>query len=186
MVAATRSTAVIHFPDSMIISRRVITLWAALAVFLYWPAAAMQQDDPGQETVWDQIQAAQAVRELRSGAEYMEGKQYDRATREFAKAVIARPNDPIAHMMLGAAYYWAGQVEQAASEFRETLRLDPKNAQGHLLMGIVQAWKGDTKSAYTEFLDAEKYAPDRPDVQMDLGSVEATMGLYDSALDHLR
>lgn len=149
-------------------------------------AAAMKQEEPGQETVWDQIMAAQAAHELRSGAEYMDGKQYDRATREFAKAVIARPNEPMAHMMLGAAYYWSGQVDQAAAEFRETLRLDPKNAQGHLLMGIVYAWKGDAKSAYTEFLDATKYAPERPDAQMDLGSIEETLGMMDSALDHLR
>jgi len=158
---------------------------AALAV-LAPPCRAAKTAEPGQETVWDEIMRAQSVREMRSGAEQMDGKQYDRAAKEFAKAVLARPDDPSPHLMLGAAYYWNNQVDSAEAEFREALRLDPKNAQGHLLMGIVHAYKGDVQSAYKSFLDAEKYGSPRSDVEMNLGSTEETLALYPQALDHLR
>jgi Flp pilus assembly protein TadD len=182
MVVAIKSTAVIRFRNM----RTTNTATFLLILSLWTPTFAIEQKESGQETVWDQIMAAQAVRQMRSGAESMQEKDYDRATREFAKAVIAQPNDPTAHMMLGAAYYWTGKVDLAESEFRETLRLDPKNAQGHLLMGIVRAWKGDAKASYPEFVDAVNYAPDRPDAAMDLGSIEEALGMNESALDHLR
>ncbi|MCX5788262.1 MAG: tetratricopeptide repeat protein [Elusimicrobia bacterium] len=106
--------------------------------------------------------------------------------REFAKAVVSNPSEPMGHLMLGSAYYWAGNVPQAEAEFRAGLKLDPDNAQGHLLMGILHAWKGDTDSAYAEFQTGARLDPKRPDLQMDLGSVEETLGRFPDALEHFR
>ena len=129
---------------------------------------------------------AQSARDLREGYDYMERRDYETAIREFAKAVVANPSEPMGHLMLGSAYYWAGNIPQAEAEFRAGLKLDPDNAQGHLLMGILYAWKGDTDGAYAEFQTGARLDPKRPDLQMDLGSIEETMGRYPDSLEHLR
>lgn len=149
-------------------------------------ALADKTAEPGQTTIWDQIMRAQSLREMHSGVEHMQDREYDEAARDFAKAVLSRPNDPEPHLMLGAAYYWNGQVESAETEFREALRLDPKSGQAHLLLGIVQAWKGDVSTAYQSFQEADRQMPGRSDVQMNLGSIEQTMGRFPQALEHFR
>ncbi|MBI4423025.1 MAG: tetratricopeptide repeat protein [Elusimicrobia bacterium] len=141
---------------------------------------------PGQTTIWDELMAAQANRGLRTGYALMEARDYEAAIKEFAKAVVSNPADPLGHLMLGSAHYWAGNVPQAETEFREGLRLDPKNAQAHLLIGIVHAWRGETAAAYAAFQEGAKLDPARADLQMDLGSIEETMGRYPEALEHFR
>ncbi len=142
--------------------------------------------EPGQQTVWDQIMAAQSTRDLRRGYEHMHRRRYDAAIKEFAKAVVSNPSEPLGHLMLGSAYYWAGQIPMAEAEFREALRLDPKSAQGHLLMGIVHAWRGEGEPAYEAFQRAAALDPERADIQMNLGSMEETFGQYAKAMSHFR
>ena len=71
--------------------------------------------DPGQITIWDQMMEAQAARDLHEGYQRMEAKDYERAVKEFAKAVISNPGDAMGHLMLGSAYYWLGNVERLES-----------------------------------------------------------------------
>lgn len=160
----------------------------ALAALVVCAAAPVWagRTEPGQETVWDDIMASQAYRGLRTGSRYLEAKQYELAEKEFLKAVVANPKDPVAHMMLGAAYYWTGKVEQGLSEYRTSLELDPKNAQTVMLLGIALAYKGDGKGAYESFKKSAELDPSRADVQMNLGSIEETMGLIPEAMAHFR
>jgi tetratricopeptide (TPR) repeat protein len=116
----------------------------------------------------------------------MRGGSYEDAVKEFARAVLANPDDPKAHRMLGVAYYWTGQIEQAELEIRESLRLKPDSAHSHLLMGIIQAFKGNMEGSYNAFKRAARYDPKRADIQMNLGSMEETLGMYPEALAHFR
>ncbi|MBI4052140.1 MAG: tetratricopeptide repeat protein [Elusimicrobia bacterium] len=149
---------------------------------LVWAA----KTEPGQETIWDQIMAVQAARNLQEGGLLMQQGRYDEAVREFSRAVVTRPEEAWGHIMLGAAYYWSGQVDSAMKEYREAVRLDAQNSQAHQLLGIAYAWKGDVEMALQEFMEAKKISPDRADIQMDLGSVYESMGDVSQALRHFR
>ncbi|MFA6031027.1 MAG: tetratricopeptide repeat protein [Elusimicrobiota bacterium] len=149
------------------------------------PAAA-EKTAEGQTTYWDMMMQAQAARDLSRGSALMDERRYDEAEREFSKAVLRDPKDPLARRMLGAAHYWTGQVDQAEQEFNESLKLDPKSSQTWLLLGIVYAWRGETERAYGAFLEAEKIDPKRADIQMDLGSIEDGRGAFDAALVRFR
>jgi tetratricopeptide (TPR) repeat protein len=154
-------------------------VWLACAAF-----AGLTQE--GQTTYWDMLMQAQSARDLRRGAQMMEEKRHQDAVREFAKAVVRSPGDPLAHRMLGVAYYWSGQVDLAEAEFQESLKLEPDSAQTHVLLGIIWAWRGDAQRAYGSFQTAARLEPGRSDIQMNLGSVEEGMGRYGDALDHFR
>jgi tetratricopeptide (TPR) repeat protein len=158
---------------------------AALLLLLSLPAQAARDDGP-RKTYWDQLMQRQSTRAMYKGSRLMDSGRYGDAVEEFAKAVIAHPEDARAHQMLGVAYYWSGQVERAEVEFIESLRLDPKSAQGHVLLGIALAWRGQAKQSYEHFKIAGDIAPDRADIQMNLGSMEEAIGQVPQALMHYR
>lgn len=142
--------------------------------------------EPGQETIWDQIMASQAYRQLRLGSDYLENKQYDLAVKEFSRAVLASPNNATAHMMLGVAYYWSGEVERSLESYKRSLELEPNNPQTLMLVGISLAWKGESRAAYDSFKKAADLDPQRADIQMNLGSIEESLGMMPDALEHFR
>lgn len=142
--------------------------------------------EPGQETIWDQIMAAQAQRGLRQGHQYLEDKRYDLAEKEIKRAVAANPKDPLGHLLLGVAQYWSGSVDDSISSYKTALALEPDSAQGHLLLGISYAWNGDAPAAEAEFRRATEIDPARADAQMNLGSIRETAGDYPGALDRFR
>lgn len=142
--------------------------------------------EPGQETIWDQIMAAQAQRGLRQGHRYLEEKKYDLAVQEIKRAVAANGKDPLGYLLLGVAQYWSGRVDESISSYRAALALEPDNAQGHLLLGISHAWNSDASAAESEFRRAVEIDPSRADAQMNLGSIRETYGDYPAALDCFR
>ena len=159
--------------------------FAAFALALALPANA-SRTEPGQETIWDQIMASQAHRELRLGAQYIDEKQYDAALKELQRAVQANPKDATAQMMLGVAYYWTGEVDKSVDCYRTSIELEPANPQAYMLLGISQAYKGQTSEAYASFKKSAELDPTRADIQMNLGSVEDSMNHTLDALEHFR
>ena len=151
-------------------------------------AAYAAKTDGGerQRTYWDQLMETQSHKWLFRGSEHMRGGSYEDAVKEFARAVLANPEDPQAHRMLGVAYYWTGQVEQAELEVRESIRLKPDSAHSHLLLGIIEAFKGNMEASYNSFKLAARYDPKRADIQMNIGSMEETLGMFPEALEHFR
>ncbi|OGR86342.1 MAG: hypothetical protein A3J74_10695 [Elusimicrobia bacterium RIFCSPHIGHO2_02_FULL_57_9] len=168
--------------------QRRALLRAALILLLIGcrPQAWAGRTEPGQETIWDQIMASQAHRDLRDGSQFLDDKQYDQAVKEFTRAVAANPRDPAAHMLLGAAYYWTGQVDRSLEFYRKSLELDPNNAHAYMLIGISLAWKGDLKGSHAAFKRSAELDGSRADIQMNLGSIEESMGLVPEALGHFR
>lgn len=165
--------------------RRAASAALVLAA-LFAPPARAGRTEPGQESIWDQIMAAQANRGLRVGSRYMDLKQYDLAEAEFTQAVNSNPRDASAHLMLGAAYYWQGKVDQSLAEYRTALELDPASSQAYMLIGISLAWKGETMPSFEAFKKASELEPDRADVNMNMGSILETLGRNAEALRHFR
>ena len=159
---------------------RELTL-ALLCLFAVAPAFA-EKTEPGQQTIWDQIMAAQAVRGMRQGHRYIEDKKYDLALQEMRRAVAADPKNPVGHMLLGVAQYWNGQVDESIGSYNTAIGLDPKSAQAFLLLGISYAWKGDAPASEKAFRRATELEPTRADAQMNLGSIREARGDVPEAL----
>lgn len=145
-----------------------------------------EKTEPGQETVWDQIMAAQAVRGMRQGHRYIEEKKYDLALQEMRRAVAADPKNPVGHMLLGVAMYWNGQVDESIGEYNTAISLDPTSAQAFLLLGISYAWKGDAPESERAFRRATELDPGRADAVMNLGSIRESRGDAQDALTLFR
>ena len=160
---------------------RAVLALALLAFALGAPARA-EKTEPGQETVWDQIMAAQAVRGMRQGHRYIEEKKFDLALQEMRRAVAADPKNPVGYMLLGVAQYWNGQVDESIASYETAIGLDPASAQAYLLLGISYAWKGDAPASERAFRKATELDPARADAQMNLGSIRETRGDVPEAL----
>ena len=159
---------------------------ALLALALLPVAALADKTEPGQETVWDQIMAAQAQRGLRQGHRLLEEKKYGQALQEISRAVAADPKNATGHMLLGVAQYWNGMVDESIASYNTALALQPDSAQAHLLLGISYAWKGDAPVSEKHFRKAAELDPKRPDAQMNLGSIRETRNDVSEALDRYR
>lgn len=168
--------------------RAILPKLRALAALLLLAAAPVRaaKTEPGQDTVWDQIMASQAQRELRQGHEYLQAKQYGKALDEIKRAVAQNPKEPLGRLLLGVAQYWNGLVDDSISSYRTAIALDPDNAEGHLLLGISYAWKDDAASAEAEFRRAAELDPARADAQMNWGSIRESRGDYPGALELFR
>ncbi len=162
-----------------------LALGLALALGAAGTARAARTE-PGQQTIWDQIMAAQARRGLRQGQQDLLDKRYGAALAEIKRAVAANPGDPLGHLLLGVAQYWNGAVDDSIASYGAALALDPDNAEGHLLLGISRAWKDDAAGAEAEFRRAIALAPGRADARMDLGSIRESRGDLPGALDLFR
>ncbi len=168
-----------------ILPRLRAILLSALFVIAAAPAFA-EKTEPGQQTIWDQIMAAQAVRGMRQGHRYIEDKKYDLALQEMRRAVAADPKNPVGHMLLGVAQYWNGQVDESIGSYNTALSLDPAGAQAYLLLGISHAWKGDASASEKAFRRATELEPTRADAQMNLGSILEARGDVPAALTQFR
>lgn len=149
-------------------------------------AVHAEKTEPGQETVWDQIMAAQAMRGMRQGHKYIEEKRYELALQEMRRAVAADPKNPTGHMLLGVAQYWNGMVDESIGSYNTALGLDPNSAQAYLLLGISYAWKGDSPESEAAFRRATELDPSRADAVMNLGSIRETRGDVPGALELFR
>ncbi|MDE2237840.1 MAG: tetratricopeptide repeat protein, partial [Elusimicrobia bacterium] len=166
---------------------RILRAFALCALLLLAvrPAGATRTE-PGERTIWDEIMASQAQRELRLGAQYLDEKQYEAALDELRRAVAANPQDPQAQMMLGVAYYWTGDVDRSIESYRKSVELAPQDAQPYMLLGISLAYKERIAQAYAAFKKAAELDSSRADIQMNLGSIEESMNRALDALEHFR
>ncbi len=163
--------------------------WFSVVVALVVLAVSVShaaKTEPGQETVWDKIMAAQAVRGMRQGHKHLEEKRYELALQEMRRAVAADPSNPTGHMLLGVAQYWNGLVDESIGSYKTALELDPKSAQAYLLLGISHAWKGDATMSEASFRKAVELDPERADAVMNLGSIRETQGDFPHALELFR
>ncbi len=169
-----------------ILPRLKSLLLTAVYLVIFSAGVQAEKTEPGQETVWDQIMAAQAMRGMRQGHRYIEEKKYDLALQEMKRAVAADPKNPTGYMLLGVAQYWNGMVDESISSYMTAIGLDPASSQAYLLLGISYAWKGDAPASEEAFRKAVELDPTRADAQMNLGSIRETRGDVPAALELFR
>ncbi len=89
--------------------------------------------------------------------------ELDEAWELNVAAVLARPNDPLAHSQLGMTYFGIGQMELAEKHFREASRLDPAHfSHPQLFLAEIHLRRGDRRAAAEDMEEFLKYHPDWP------------------------
>jgi tetratricopeptide (TPR) repeat protein len=81
-------------------------------------------------------------------------------------AVLARPNDPLAHSQLGMTYFGIGEMNLAEKHFREASRLDPAHfSHPQLFLAEIHLRRGDRRAAAADMEQFLKYHPDWPQAE---------------------
>jgi tetratricopeptide (TPR) repeat protein len=89
--------------------------------------------------------------------------QLDEAWERNVAAVLARPNDPLAHSQLGMTYFGISQMDLAEKHFREAVKLDPAHfSHPQLFLAEIHLRRGEKKAAAEDMKNFLKYHPDWP------------------------
>ncbi|MGA2115204.1 MAG: tetratricopeptide repeat protein [Bryobacteraceae bacterium] len=79
------------------------------------------------------------------------------------RAVLTRPNDPLANSQLGLAYFEVGNYELALKYLTRTVSLDPAHfSTPQLTMAEIHLRRGDRRAAADDLENFLKYHPDWP------------------------
>ncbi len=74
----------------------------------------------------------------RRGYAWAAKREFDKATRDFERAIQIDKNDADAHVGRGQLWYWRKEVERAIREYDLAIRLDPQSAIAYAARGIAQ------------------------------------------------
>jgi tetratricopeptide (TPR) repeat protein len=90
-------------------------------------------------------------------------RKTERALDYNIQAVLARPNDALAHSQLGMAYFQAGNDELALQHLETARRLDPAHfSHPQLLMAEIHLRRKDRPAAAADLEDFLEHHPDWP------------------------
>ncbi len=88
-----------------------------------------------------------AQRYVRSGFEYMKGKDYKAAAESFEQALRFDDADPGAHFGLGTAYFHLNEDRLAERELTRALELNPRESAAYQVLGELSYRKDDLEAA---------------------------------------
>jgi tetratricopeptide (TPR) repeat protein len=128
------------------------------------------------------------------GVDYCAREQYDKAIREFNKALRLNPyytlaykNRAIAYLRVGAAMPGQSRpcFQQALFDYNIVLMLDPKNPDAYRERGLVHARMGDADKAIVDFTQAIKIKPEFPEAYRSRSKAYRDKGDIDRAVADL-
>jgi len=96
---------------------------------------------------------------LKSGIEYFEKGDYDRAITDTSESIRLNPNDALAYGTRGAAYKGKKDFDNAILDFSEAIRLDQNNAPAYGNRGLTYIAKNDKNQAVLDLEMAVKLDP---------------------------
>jgi eukaryotic-like serine/threonine-protein kinase len=127
------------------------------------------------------------------GTAYFFLKNYDDASKMYAKAVEMTPNDEQLLGNLGDAYRWSGHSDQAATSYSKAislafqeLQVNPRSASIMGDLGLLYAKKGDPVNAQQYTNQARAISPDDIQLIYSQAQVMTLIGKPDEALKALR
>jgi serine/threonine protein kinase/Flp pilus assembly protein TadD len=127
------------------------------------------------------------------GTAYFFLKNYDDASKMYAKAVEMTPNDEQLLGNLGDAYRWSGHSDQAAASYSKAislafqeLQVNPRSASIMSDLGLLYAKKGDPVNAQQYTNQARAISPDDVQLIYSQAQVMTLIGKPNDALKALR
>ena len=80
------------------------------------------------------------------GVSYNNKGEYDKAIKEFTKALEINPKDATIYNVRGVAYYDKGQYDQAISDYNKAIEINPKYTDAYINRGITYFVKLENKA----------------------------------------
>jgi len=108
---------------------------------------------------------------VKSGIEYFEKGDYDRAIADTTEAIRLNPNDALAYGTRGTAYKGKKDFNHAIEDLTEAIRLDPNNAPAYGNRGLTYLAKGDHNQAISDLKMAVKIQPENDGLRQTLKKI---------------
>lgn len=101
-------------------------------------------------------------------------KMFPEAEREYAQAMVLRPDLPGLRLELGLVYAAQSEWEKAEEQFRAEAKLQPGNAEAAYRLGDALLQRGKMKEAVAELQRSDSLRPDMPETLYSLGRAAAS------------
>ncbi len=155
------AAAVKHLERAVDIAPQFASAWNTLGTIAY----QTQNYQRAEECFRTSLKADPAAYEplVNLGGVLVNLNKLDEAWERNVAAVLARPNDPLAHSQLGMTYFGTRQMDLAEKHFREAAKLDPAHfSHPQLFLAEIHLRRGEKKAAAEDMENFLKYHPDWP------------------------
>lgn len=155
---------------------------------------AYSGDDPRYESGAIDKQAMECTKVLNSpccsndvdyfncGNTHYAQKEYDKAIKDYTKAIELNPRNAIAYGGRGNTYYMKRIYDQAIADFTKAVALDPMNAFLYTIRGNVYDDKGLYEMAIADYTKAIDLNPNFAVAYSERGVAKTRKGSYDEAM----
>ena len=100
------------------------------------------------------------------GSAYKSAKLYEKALRQFRRALLYDPELVEAHFNIADIYYQLHWVEQAIEQYKYTINLAPDYEKAHYNIGVIYLERGMKFDAYREFTATLNINPEHEGAKM--------------------
>ena len=118
----------------------------------------------------------------RRGAAFAARRDYDRAIRDFDKAIVLAPAEPRYLYQRARAHLDAHQPAQARADLDAELKLKPDDAEGRLGRAIVRLADEDKEGARTDLDAAAAAASKQADLRLQIGELYLALDQFEPAV----
>jgi tetratricopeptide (TPR) repeat protein len=119
------------------------------------------------------------------GTTYLTINEYDKALKEFKRAVELNPKLPSVNSFYGQTLTRMGDTEEAMAAFRRELEINPNDFDSCLQMGILLKQNQKLDEARDYFRRALTVRPSEPNARFYIASIDVAQGKLNEALPAL-
>jgi tetratricopeptide (TPR) repeat protein len=116
------------------------------------------------------------------GTTYLTVTEYDKALKEFKRAVELSPKLPSVNSLYGQTLVHMGATEEAMAAFRRELEINPNDFDSCLQMGVLLKQDEKLDEARDYLLRALTVRPSEPNARFYLASIDVAQGKLNEAL----
>ena len=145
-----------------------------------------KQFDKGQERIERIMRDGDSAEaHVMMGTTYLTINEYEKALKEFKRAVELNPKLPSVNSFYGQTLTRMGATEEAMAAFRRELEINPNDFESCLQMGILLKQDQKLEEARDYFQRALTVRPSEPNSRFYLASIDASQGKLNEALPAL-
>ena len=97
---------------------------------------------------------------IKSGNDWYQKRQYDKAMKAFDQAIKLDPSSAAARFHRGTVWHQKGQIDKAIADYSESIRLDPRST-AYVNRGAAWHQKGELEKAISDYDEAIRLDPKR-------------------------
>ena len=121
---------------------------------------------------------------LKRGSAYLQLRDFDKAVKDFSRAIELDPQLDRAYFGRGMALGRQGAFDKAIADLSTFIARNPRSSLAYTKRGVRHIWKGDLVRAEADLRRAVQLDPENAEAHDDLGVVLARRGQYEPAIKH--